>query len=136
NREAPSWQEKTLGDEVLALHAHRCTQPQPRFDAALLPRPAIVVDDSLDPLLAYLTLGAARQDQGVLDGDADLIVEAVCHPQLQLLARQLPPVHPLVERVEVVVAALQHAAQAAHQLARSEERRVGKEWRCRRMPAP
>src|SRR5881398_2649697 len=49
-------------------------------------------------------------------GDADLIIEAVRHPQLQLLARELAAVHPLVEGVEVVVAALQHGAQPADQL--------------------
>src|SRR5437899_6647246 len=114
-REAHAGQEKTLADQVLAVHAHRFAQTQPRLDAALLPRPAIVVDDPLDPLLTHFTLGAARQDQGILDGNADLIIEAVCHPQLQLLARQLTPVHPLVEGVEVVVAALQDAAQTADQ---------------------
>jgi len=113
--EAHAGQKKTLADQILALHAHRFAQPQPRLDAAFLPRPTIVIDDPLDPLLAHLPLGAARQDQGILDGDADLIVEAVRHPQLQLLARQLAPVHPLVERVEVVVAALQYTPQTADQ---------------------
>src|SRR5207245_1528253 len=108
---------QTLAHEVFALHAHRFAQTQPRFDAALLARPAVVVDDALDPMLAHFTLGTARQDQGVLDGDADLIIEAVRHPQLQLLARQLAAVHPLVEGVEAVVAALQHGAQPADQVA-------------------
>src|SRR5881628_2917663 len=65
--------------------------------------------------MTHLTLGAARQNQGILDGNIDLIIEAVRHPQLQLGARQLAPVHPLVEGVEVVVAALEHAAQPTHQ---------------------
>src|SRR5881628_2891965 len=67
--------------------------------------------------MTHLTLGAARQNQGILDGNIDLIIEAVRHPQLQLGARQLAPVHPLVEGVEVVVAALEHAAQPIHQAA-------------------
>src|SRR6266516_2592733 len=117
--EADSGQEQALADQVLALQAHRFAQAQPRLDAALLPRPAIVVDDSLDPLLAHLALGTAREDQRILDGDVDLIIEAVRHPELQLLAGQLAPVHPLVEGMQVVVAALQHAAQPTDQHAHS-----------------
>src|SRR2546426_5740275 len=77
---------------------------------------ALPIYDALDPMLAHFTLGTARQNQGILDGDADLIIEAIRHPQLQLLARQLAAVHALVEGVEVVVAALQHGAQPADQL--------------------
>src|SRR6266516_3472578 len=117
--EADSGQEQALADQVLALQAHRFAQAQPRLDAALLPRPAIVVDDSLDPLLAHLALGTAREDQRILDRDVDLIIEAVRHPELQLLAGQLAPVHPLVEGMQVVVAAFQHAAQPTDQHAHS-----------------
>ena len=75
-----------------------------------------MVDDPLDPLLPHLALGAAREDQRVLDGNVDLIIEAIRHPELELVARQLATMHPLVEGMEVVIAALQDVAQPLDQI--------------------
>src|SRR4029077_11680 len=106
----------TLTEQVVPGNAHGLPEPQPGLDAPLLPRPPVMVDNALNPLLAHLALRAARQDQRVLHGNADLIVKAVCHPELQLVAGQLPAVHPLIEWMQVMVATLQHAAQPAHEV--------------------
>ena len=69
-----------------------------------------MIDDALDPLLAHLALRAIGEDQRVFHRNIDLVVKAVRHPELQLVARQLAAVHPLIERMQMMVAALQHAA--------------------------
>src|SRR6266702_1788857 len=98
-------------------HTHGLANAQPRFGPALFARPPVMVDDPLNPLLPHLAFGAVGEDQRVLDRNVDLVVEPVRHPALELLARQLAPVHPLVEGMEVMVAADQHVAQPARQLA-------------------
>src|SRR3989442_1610901 len=94
-----------------ARHVHRLAQPQPRARGPAAVDSAVVVDDPLNPLLPDLVLGAVGEDQRILDRNVDLVVEPVRHPKLERLARQLAAVHPLVEGMEVVIAALEHGPQ-------------------------
>ena len=94
-----------LGQELVARHAQRLAEPQPRLDPALPGGRAVMVDDPLDPLAPDLDVGTVREDRRVLERDALLVVEAVRDPALQLFARELTRVHAHMERVEVVVAA-------------------------------
>ena len=104
--------------------ARRARRRAPRRAAATTrcrpsPRRAVVVDDALDPLAPDLDLGAVGQDRRVLQRDALLVVEAVGDPALQLLARELAGVHPLMEGMQVVVAR-SLGAQAGDEVARSQ----------------
>src|SRR3954451_9048285 len=90
--------------QLLATQPQRLAEPQPGFDAAGLGRRAVMVEDARDPRSPDLGLGAVREDGGVFERYATLVVEAIRDPALQLLARELPGVHPPVERVQVVVA--------------------------------
>src|SRR5436190_20013420 len=93
-----------LRHQLRARDAERLAEPQPRLDAARLLGRAVVVDDPLYPRAADLDIRAVRQDRGVLQRDALLVVEAVRDPAPQLLARELPGVHAPMEGVQVVVA--------------------------------
>src|SRR3954467_15103816 len=93
-----------LREQLGARDAERLAEAQPRLGSAAALGRAVVVDDALDPLAPDLDLGAVRQDRGVLQRDALLVVEAVRDPALQLLAPELAGVHAPVERVQIVVA--------------------------------
>src|SRR5205807_3925239 len=87
-----------------ALEADGLAQAQPRLDAALASARAVVVEDTLDPSPALLALGHVGEDCRVLDGDADLVIEAVQHPALHLRLGAAAAVHGDVEGVMDVVA--------------------------------
>src|SRR3989441_9302538 len=114
--EAYPRQQPAPAQEVRARHVHRLAQTQPRLDAPFLTGTAVVVDDPLNPLLPHLALRAVGEDQRILDRNVDLVVEPVRHPKLERLARQLAAVHPLVEGMEVVIAALEHGPQPGGEL--------------------
>src|SRR2546425_11685963 len=75
-----------------------------------------VIDDPLDPRAPHGGLGAVRHDGGILDRNRLLVAEAVRDPELQLLAPQLPTVHPLVEGMVDVVTRLADGAPPANEL--------------------
>ncbi|MNN12627.1 hypothetical protein D3C81_1256240 [compost metagenome] len=107
HREAHAGQHQLLGQQLRAIQTDRLAQTQPGLDAALLARCAVVVDDALDPLAAGVAVRAVGHDRRVLHRDAHLVVEAVGHPALDLLAARAALVHGDVERVvDVVVGAL------------------------------
>src|SRR6267378_6781457 len=72
-------------------------------EPALVCIAAVLIDEPADPHPALRPRGHLREDDGVLDDDPLLIAVAVRHPVLQLLAGQLPAVHPLVKGVPVVI---------------------------------
>src|SRR3989441_13118512 len=75
-----------------------------------------VIDDPLDPRAPHGGLGAVRHNGGILDRNRLLGAEAVRDPELQLLAPQLPTVHPLGGGMVDVVARLADGAQPANEL--------------------
>ena len=105
--EAHAGKHQLLRQHLLTVQTHGLGQPQPGFDATLLTRRAIVVDDALNPLAAGVAVRAVGHDRCILHRDAGLIVEAVGDPTLNLFARRLPGIHGPVERVmDMVVLAL------------------------------
>src|ERR1043166_9469254 len=90
--------------DLIAREADRLAKAQPRLDAALGALSPVVVEDALDPAPALVAIGHVGEDRGVLDRDADLVIEAVEDPTLHLRARAAAVVHCDVERVMDVVA--------------------------------
>ena len=90
--------------ELLTREAYRLAQAQPGLDAALVSLRAVVVEDALDPAPALVAAGHVGEDRGVLDRDADLVIEPVQHPALHLRLGAAAIVHGDVERVVDVVA--------------------------------
>src|SRR5438132_878105 len=88
---------------IRAARAHALGEPQPEREAALAFTRAVVILDAVDPHAPEGGVLALGEDERVLDGDARLVIEAVQHPALELAARELAPVHALVEDVVVVV---------------------------------
>ncbi|KOV66834.1 hypothetical protein ADL01_25105 [Streptomyces sp. NRRL WC-3618] len=91
-------------------------EPQPTLDAALAVTHPVVVLDSARSGAAQRRVVEPGEDQGVLDGDVPLVVEAVGDPGAQLVTRQLPSVHPEVEGVPVVVTLLGDGTQPLGEL--------------------
>ena len=81
------------------VEADSLPQAQPGFDAAVLTRCAIVVEQTLDPLAANFAVRAVGQDRGIFEWDVDLVVEAVGNPALDLLAAGATFIHRHVIRV-------------------------------------
>src|SRR5262249_56879031 len=79
-------------------------QPQPLREAAAVGSVAVVVGDAPDPGPPERRVVRLGDDDRVLDRDPRLVVVAVQRPGLELLARERPGVHPLVEPVLVVAA--------------------------------
>src|SRR5690606_22970219 len=72
--EAHARQHQLLGQHLLALQAYRLGQAQPGFDAARLARrsdarPAVMVEDALNPFAAGVAVRAVGQDRGILQRD-------------------------------------------------------------------
>src|SRR5207247_4371311 len=132
HREANAREEPALRQQVFPAHAHRVAEAQPRLDPPLLSGAAVVVDDPLDPGAADVRFGTVGEDQGVLDRDVDLIIEAVGNPELQLVARQLTVVHTAVEGMKVVIALLEHVAELADEFVTRPGAGVGTDPRRRR----
>jgi|GEM_PF-5664248 len=66
-----------------------------------------MIDDALDPFPARFAVRAVGHDCRVLHRDTDLVIEAIRHPTLDLLARRATFIHGAMERVmDVVVVAL------------------------------
>src|ERR1700722_19963432 len=78
-------------------------QPDPFFDSAFLSLGSIMINDSLQPFLPNLTDGTVRQDGGVFDGDATLIVKPVHRPSLDRFAIQAPFIHSDVKWMKMMV---------------------------------
>ena len=89
---------------TVAIETRGLRELNPFFDAAGARAVAIVIDDALAPGAAEGRIVAAREDDGVLDGNDALVVVAIERPGLQLAARQFAFVHQQVERMLVVVA--------------------------------
>src|SRR5690606_15462734 len=86
---------------------HRLGQSQPGLDAALLTGRAVMVEDALDPRATRIAIRTVGHDRRILQRYADLVVEPVGHPALNLLPGSLPGVHRSMERVmDMVVVAL------------------------------
>ena len=107
HRKAHARQHQFLRQQHLAVQPHGLAEAQPGLDTALAARLTIVVDDALNPLAAGVAVRAVGENGRVLHRNADLIVETVRHPTLNLLAGCAAVVHGNVERVmNVVVATL------------------------------
>ena len=78
-------------------------QLNPFFDSAGARSVAIVVDDALAPRAPKRRIFAAREDDGILDGNNALVVIAVERPGLKLAVGQLAFVHHQMERMPVMV---------------------------------
>src|SRR5216684_977102 len=97
-------------------------EAQPFFNASGSCAVAIVIEDTFAPCEAEGGIFAAREDRGVFDGDAALIVVTIERPRLELAAREPAFVHQYVERVLVVVALLTDGMEAG------DERGFRKRW--------
>src|SRR5262249_53637480 len=105
-REPHAGQDGTAARDFFAVEPDAVGQAQPQLEPALSGRIAVVIADAPDPHAPERRVLALRQDDGVLDGHARLVVVAVQHPLLQLHLRELPVVHEDVVAMVVVVAVL------------------------------
>ena len=97
-------------------------QPQPLLDAAGSCAVAIVIEDALAPRQAKGRIFAAREDRGVFDGDAALIVVAIERPGLQLAAREFAFVHQRMKWMLVVIALFADGVKAGDEVGFREQR--------------
>src|SRR5712692_8659232 len=106
---------------MLARKACGFDQAQPFFDAARLRAIAIVIENAFAPRLTEGGIFAARENRGILDGNAALVVVAVERPGLQLPARELSLVHQQMKRMLVVVALFADGVKASDELGFGEQ---------------
>jgi hypothetical protein len=98
-----TWQTQSLG------------QTDPAFDSALGVIVAVVIENSFAPSPAKFRVITAREDDGVLDGDAALIVVAVEDPRLELSSCEFAFMHQQMKRMLMVIALFSHGAHARSQ---------------------
>ena len=91
-------------DGLLAREAGGFDKLEPFFDAAGMRGVAVVVDDAFAPSHAEGGIFAARENGGIFDGDAALIVIAIEGPGLKLAARKFAFVHEQMKGMFVMVA--------------------------------
>ncbi len=91
-------------DGLIAGEAGGFDEAQPLFDAAGFGAVAVVIEDALAPGEAEGGIFGARENRGVFDGDAALVVVAIERPGLELAAGELAFVHQEMEGVLVVIA--------------------------------
>ena len=91
-------------DGLFAREAGGFDEAEPLFDAAGFGAVAVVIDDAFAPGEAEGGIFGAREDGGVFDGDAALVVVAIEGPGLELAAGEFAFVHQEMERMLVVVA--------------------------------
>src|SRR5262249_42483062 len=104
-------QQQPLSLEHVAAQTEPFAELKPHLDASGTVSETIVVEDPLDPYPPDFADGATRQEQGVLDRDVLLVIEAVRNPDLKLFAGEASGIHQLMEWVPVVVLLLPHVAQ-------------------------
>ena len=109
-------------ESLFAREASGFDEPQPLFDAAGFRAVAIVIDDAFAPGQAEGGIFAAREDGGVFDGDAALVVVAIQSPGLELAARELAFVHQQVEWMFVVIALFADGVKAGDEVGFGERR--------------
>ena len=115
--EADAGQDGPAARHLLAVEADPVGQTQPEVEPRLAPRlVAVVVADAADPHAAEGRIFRLGQDDGVLDGDARLVVVAVQHPLLELELGQPALVHEHVVPMVIVVALLSLAADPGDEL--------------------
>ena len=83
-----------------------------------------MIVDAPDPGAPERRVLGLGHDDRVLDRNARLVVVAVQRPGREIVARQLPRVHQLVERVLIVVAARPFLAQARDEVVGRQQRRA------------
>src|SRR5439155_1045145 len=106
DREAHPRQQLLQALHLSTRQAHRLREPQPRLDPAGILAVAVVIENALYPVAPHATVVAIGEDGGVLDGNADLVIEAVRHPAANLRRRGLAGIQHHVEwMVDVVGAA-------------------------------
>jgi len=71
-------------------------------NAAISPR-TVVVHDPVQPDPAHFTHWAVRQDRGVFDRDAGLVIKAVGHPDLDRFASKPAGIHQQMKRMQMVI---------------------------------
>ena len=105
DREAHPRQQLLQALHLSTRQAHRLGEPQPRLDPAGILAVAVVIENALYPVAPHATVVAIGEDGGVLDGNADLVIEAVRHPAANLRRRGLARIQHHVERMVDVVGA-------------------------------
>ena len=81
-----------------------------------------MVEDALAPGEAEGGIFAAREDRGVFDGNAALVVVAIQGPGLKLAARELAFVHQHVKWVLVVIALFADGVKSGDEVGFREQR--------------
>src|SRR5918994_3671967 len=71
--------------DPLARKPNSFREPQPRFDAARIVAVSIMVENALHPVPAHCSVGAIRENGSILDGNVDLVIEAIRDPCANLL---------------------------------------------------
>src|SRR5260370_28689347 len=109
---------------LAAREASRFNEPKPLFDATGLRAVAVVIEDTFAPGQTERGIFAARQDGGVFDRDAALVVVAVQGPRLKLPARELALVHHQMKRMLVMVAFFADGMEAGDKFGFRKQRAV------------
>jgi hypothetical protein len=122
NGESSGRKNAIAAEGVFARKAGGFHETQPLLDAAGLGAITIVIEDALAPGETKRWVVATRENCGVFDGDAALIVVTIEGPGLQLAARELAFVHEQVKRVPVMVALVSDGMKAGDERGLREER--------------
>ena len=123
-------------DGLLAGKAGGFDEVQPFFDAAGFGAVAVVIEDALAPGEAEGGIFGAREDCGVFNGDAALVVVAVERPGLELAAGEFAFVHQEMEGMFVVVALFADGVEAGDEVGFGEGRELELWWWVHQNPAP
>ena len=109
------------GADLVGVEPSGFREFQPALDAAFAGGVAVVVNHALAPGAAKDRIGAARENNRILDRDRALVVVAIQGPGLQLAAAEAAFVHHQMKRMLVVIAFLAYGTQLRAQLVEREQ---------------
>src|SRR3954447_9082308 len=106
---------------VAAVEAEAVGERQPAGDAAIIFRPAIVIDQARAPFAPYGGIIAARDQTGVLHRDHRLVIVAIERPGLHLAFGQLAAMQQPMKWMQVMIAPGADVAQRGLELLRRHD---------------
>src|SRR5580692_10046028 len=125
NRVARCGENSFALERLIARKAGGFDQPQPLFDAAWLQAITVMIENAFAPGQPEGGIFAARENGGILNRNAALVVVAIQGPGLELAARELAFVHQRVKRMLMVIALFAYGVKAGDEVGFGEQRQRG-----------
>src|SRR5277367_2903929 len=107
---------------LIARKAGSFDEPQPLLDAARSHAVAIMIEDALAPRESESGIFAARENGGIFNRNAALVVVTIQSPGLQLAAGKFSFVHKRMKRMFVVVALFADSVKPRDEICFREQR--------------